>query len=87
MFVAQHDLPEHTKDLIDRLTLEFIRENGYITCEFSAPEEQVIALHRYIQQKNRELPDYGMWRIFLCETCHGYHANSPYHVEIQVVDE
>lgn len=86
MFAVQHELPEHVKATIDQMTEEFIREKGYITCEFRASEENVVALHRYIHQKNRELPDYGMWRVYLCETCCGYNKDTPYHVDIMVVD-
>lgn len=87
MFAVQQELPLHIKDNIDRMTEEFIREEGYITCEFGATEENVIGIHRYIHEKNRQLPDYGMWRIFLCETCAEHHPKAPYHVDIMVIDE
>lgn len=78
-----------TKELIDdmeTMTKEFIAAEGYITCEFSIQEKYLIAMHHHIYRKNRDLPSYGMWRVFMCETCIGQSSKHPYHVEIMVVD-
>lgn len=87
MFVEQVGLTDEIKQLFDQMTQEFIRENGYITCEFSIQEKFLVDAHGYAYEKNRELPAYGMWRIFKCETCIDHNAEHPYHVEIMVVDE
>lgn len=72
---------------VEAMSSQFVAENGYITCEFSVGTEHVVAMHELIQKKNRDLPDYGMWRIYKCEVCESHNVNSPYHVEIQVIDE
>lgn len=87
MFAIQTQLTDEIKQFFDQMTQEFIRENGYITCEFSIQQKFLAAAHDYAYEKNRELPSYGMWRIFKCETCIGHSADHPYHVEIMVVDE
>lgn len=84
--MTSHVLPDNIKETVDQMTQEFIKNNGYITCEFSLAEEHVIAMHHYIHRKNRELPSYGMWRIAMCETCKEHRADRPYHVDILVVD-
>lgn len=87
MFVEQVEITDKIKEFFDKMTQEFIQNNGYITCEFSIQEKYLVAAHGYAYAKNRDLPSYGMWRIFTCETCIDHNPNHPYHVEIQVVDE
>ncbi|MFO5795401.1 hypothetical protein, partial [Klebsiella pneumoniae] len=82
MFAIQVDLTDELKKTFDQMTQEFIREKGYITCEFSIQQKYLAAAHDYMYVKNRELPSYGFWRIFKCETCIGHNSDKPYHVEI-----
>lgn len=86
-FVIQTVLNDELIQWVDQMTQEFIQNKGYITCEFSIQEKYLVAMHSYIFLKNRELPSYGMWRIFKCETCISNNPKHPYHVEIMVVDE
>lgn len=86
-YVQQIDLDEKIKATVEQMSTEFIREHGYITCEFSIQEKYVVAMHNYIHIKNRDLPEYGMWRIFMCEVCSSHNPEYPYHVEITVIDE
>lgn len=85
--IEQVELSTEVKRALDQMTAEFIREEGYITCEMSIPEKYVVATHEYIYAKNRELPSYGMWRVYMCETCIGHNDQHPYHVDIMVVDD
>lgn len=87
MTAIQTPLNDEIKQWVDQMTNEFIKEKGYITCEFSIQEKFVVAMHDYIYLKNRDLPSYGMWRIFKCEACISNNPKHPYHVEIMVVDD
>ncbi|QYV99016.1 hypothetical protein [Pseudomonas phage U1B] len=82
MFETQVALTDKLKQIFDQMTNEFIREKGYITCEFSIQQKYLAAAHDYAYLKNRELPSYGMWRIFKCEACISHNVEHPYHVEI-----
>lgn len=85
--IVQVELTDEIKHVIDSMTEEFIEHKGYITCEFSLQEKYLVAAHQYIHAKNRDLPGYGMWRIYMCETCISHNAHQPYHVDIMVVEK
>ncbi|HFH4533092.1 TPA: hypothetical protein ACGJ7A_005788 [Pseudomonas aeruginosa] len=87
MFETQVALTDELKQTFDQMTQEFIREKGYITCEFSIQQKYLVAAHDYVYVKNRELPSYGRWRIFKCETCVGHNDDSPYHVVIMALKD
>lgn len=70
--------------MVQDLTKEWNESNapggrGSITCEFSTGRDMLHEKMAYIYGLS---PTKGYWRILLCETCFGYHAEKPYHVEI-----
>lgn len=87
MFVEQVEMSDKLRQMIDNMTQEFIAQEGWVTCEFSIQEKYLVAVHQYIYTKNRELPSYGLWRVYMCETCIDHNAAHPYHVDILVCDE
>lgn len=84
--VTYEPLTKAIIDDMDAMAKEFIADDGYVTCEFSIQEKYLIAMHHHIYKLNRDLPTYGMWCVFMCETCIGHSSKHPYHVEIMVVD-
>jgi hypothetical protein len=67
--------------LIKESNKEFIEKRGLVTAEFSTSEEDVLKKLKILADNMFELDDIaGVWSMFPCETCKGYHEDRPLHV-------
>lgn len=67
------------KELVDRMSAEWVEKQGGVTCEFSTSSRQLDEKHRYLHAKVKE----GVaWKIAYCDTCEKHHPGLNYHVEI-----
>lgn len=74
-----YDELERFKELVDKMTNEWLEKKGHVSCEFSTSAMQLDEKHRYLYEKYKM----GVsWTIGYCETCAGRHPNRQYHVQI-----
>lgn len=67
--------------LIKESNKEFIEKKGFVTTEFSTSEEDILQKLKILADNMFELEEVaGVWSIFPCETCKGYHEDRPLHV-------
>ncbi|CAH9014798.1 conserved hypothetical protein [Vibrio phage 277E43-1] len=74
---------ENFKKLVDEYTVEWDENMKSspvgVTLEFSTSSENFEEKVDYIMKKRVHR---GMWHIFKCDTCKGYHEDRPWHVQI-----
>lgn len=84
--MASKQKNEKIDELVKTLQDEFIRNDGYITCEITSCPDDMALFTRTIwkHKKLNGFNDIGYWSISLCETCHGHHGGEYYlHCEIR----
>ena len=79
-----------TSELVNQLTQEYNRENGYLTCEFKTPLLKTEALAA-LADSNVMLEASGLegrWVVFHCSTCEKHsNGEAPIHVAIEIEEE
>lgn len=79
MSLDRFDDLDRFKELVDRMSTEWIEKKGDVTCEFSTSSRYLDEKHRYLHSKAKE----GVvWKIEYCDTCEKHHPGLNYHVEI-----
>lgn len=75
--------------LIKELTDEYIKNDGYVTCEFST-DLLTPDLIRAFDHANWRLESYprleARWNVFYCSTCASHDPKFPLHCEIGVIE-
>lgn len=67
------------KELVDRMSAEWVEKQGDVTCEFSTSSRYLDEKHRYLHSKAKE----GVaWKIEYCDTCEKHRLGLNYHVGI-----
>lgn len=73
------------KSMIEEDTLEFIKENGCVTCEFTTSPDKIGEVMREIWKFQPLLePLNAYWHVSVCTTCHGHKGGENY-IHVQIV--
>lgn len=69
------------EDAVGQLTMEYIREDGYITVEFATTGDFIKEKNEYLKKINMErMVD---WHMYICDCCTEQNGNNgPIHCEI-----
>lgn len=72
---------------IEEDTLDYIKHNGFVTCEFTTSPDKMPEVMREIWKFNDLLaPLNSYWHISVCKTCHEQRGDENY-IHIQIVKQ
>lgn len=74
--------------VIRDMTAEWIHEDGYITCEFSATPDEMPEICRAVYESNKDLADrQAYWDFLICRTCESHNPGTDRYIHVQIVSD